>query len=154
MTEWTKVAFCKNARRNPHGSSNLSMVTNIYTICRPLCINVRDSSVGLEYHTDNVEGVGSNPTLATKNLISLHGSLYFQERRFIKQLETFYKEVNTGPAEIAQLAEWMLHTHQVVGSNPTLGTASAVTISVKECCSIIGGPDNYTNDKLVESGVL
>lgn len=154
MTEWTKVTFCKNVRRNPHGSSNLSMVTNIYTIRRPLCINARDRTVGQFAGYIGPEVVGSNPTLATKNLISLHGSLYFQERRFIKWLQTFYKEVNTGPAEIAQLAEWMLHTHQVVGSNPTLGTASAVTISVKECCSIIGGPDNYTNDKLVESGVL
>ena len=27
MTEWSKVTFCKNVRRNPHGSSNLSMVT-------------------------------------------------------------------------------------------------------------------------------
>ena len=46
----------------------------------------------------------------------------FQGRRFIKQLEMFYKEVNTGPGEIAQLAERMLHTHQVVGSIPTLAT--------------------------------
>ena len=68
MVEWSKATVCKTDWRNPRGSSNLSIVTNIYTICRPLCINARDRTAGQFAGYIGPEVVGSNPTLATKKL--------------------------------------------------------------------------------------
>lgn len=47
MVEWLKAAVCKTVWRNPRGGSNPSMVTVIYTIRIPLCINARDRTAWL-----------------------------------------------------------------------------------------------------------